>query len=107
MRRETAIPVACKERSRTPTQYAFVSCHPLDAEAVRDGQHLLGDAAFRRPYALGAHSEDFLVQIESPAQLLARVLRITKSVLRQREPRRRYCPGVRIADQRQDRVIKR
>ncbi len=54
---------------------------------------------------LRPRSKHFFVQIESAQQLLARILGMPVPVLRQRQPRRRYRPDLRVANQRQNRVI--
>ncbi len=85
MRGQAASVVAPEKCAGAAPQHAFVRGHPLNAEAVGDGQHFLGDAAFRRPHALGANAENFLVQIEAAGELLARVLGMPEAALRQRQ----------------------
>ena len=59
--RQPAVAVASEERSGAASEHAFIGGHPLDSETVGDGQHLFGDASFRRPHALGTHPEHLLV----------------------------------------------
>ena len=107
MSRQASISVAREEQSRAASQHAFVGRHPLDAQVMGDCQRFVRYAAFRRPHALGTQSKDFLVQIKSALQLLPRIFRMAKSVLRQGQARGRHRPGIRIAHQWQNRVIER
>src|SRR5215467_13026905 len=64
------------------------------------------NASLRRPDTLRPHAEDSLMQIKPALQLLSRILRMSKPILRQRQPWRRNPAFVRVTDQRQDRMIK-
>ena len=75
--------------------------------AVRDRQCFFRDAALRRPHSLRTHAENLLVQVETAPQLLARIFRMAKPVLWQRQAGRRNRTGVGIAKQRQNRMIER
>ncbi len=92
---------------QTAAKHAFVGRHPLDTEVVRDGKHLFGDAAFRRPHAVRSVAKYLLVQIESALQLLSGIFGIRELFLRKRKIWSRDASLVCIAHQRQDRVIKR
>jgi hypothetical protein len=68
VRGQAAVAIALKEtpvlRPSTPSSVAI----HFDAKAVRNGENLFGDAAFRWPHALGPHSKHLLVQIERAHQ---------------------------------------
>ena len=83
-RGQPPIAIAHKGDSRAASEHSLVSGHPLHAQAMCNRQHFFGNTALRRPHALRANAEYCLVKIKSAPQLLARVLRMAKSVLRQR-----------------------
>ncbi len=82
VRRQAPVAVAGEKRSTASSQHAFIGGHPLHANAVRDGQHFLGDAALGRPDSLWTDAENFFVQVEPASQLLAGVFGMAKSILR-------------------------
>src|SRR5579862_1352999 len=107
MGRQTSVAVAREEDSGAAAEHAFIGGHPLDAEAMRDGQHFLGNAAFGRPNSLRPHSEDLLMEVERTLQLLARIFRMAKTILWQGQAWRRHRTHVSIAVQGKDRMVKR
>ena len=108
MSRQAPAAVAREEQSRAAPQHAFVGRHPLDAHAVRDGQRLVRNAAFRRPYAL----RDAVRKLFRADRVRASSCSRASSGWRNRfcgrgKPRRRHRAGIRVAHQRQNRVIER
>ena len=90
-------------RPSTPSSVA-IHCTPrLLAIANTSSETLPSDGHI----PLGRTPKTFSMQVKTANQLLARIFRMAKSVLRQRQPGRRDCPGIRIAHQRQNRMIER
>src|SRR6266851_814908 len=97
---QAALVIAHKRHAQSSRQDAFVGGHPLHAEPGGDGENFFGDAAFRWPHSLRTKAENFLVQIKAALKLFARVFRMAKTILRQRQTWGGNGPGVGIADER-------
>ena len=63
---------------------AFVGCHPLDAEAVGDGDGFVGDTAFGGPESDGTRTKGLFMQVETAGDLLAGVIGTAEAGARQR-----------------------
>ena len=99
--------VAPERDAQASAQYFFVGGHPLHAQILSNGKDFFRNAALGRPNSLRAHPKNFLMQIQSALQLLARVFGMAKTILRQGQARGGNRAHVGIADQRQNRVIER
>ena len=105
MSREPALAITCQEQASRAAQDSFVGCYPTHPEAGGNGNRLVRYAALGRPHALWADPEHLLVQIKPALDLLARILGMAKTVLRQGQARRRHGTNVRVAQQGKNRVI--
>ena len=105
IRRQAPVAIAREKHACAGPEHAFIRRHPLNSQTVGDGQHFFRHTAFRRPDALGPHTENLLVKIEGAHQLLARILGVTIAVLGQWQSGRRHGAGIGIAQQGKNGVI--
>ena len=82
---QMAMCVAPEGDAQASAQYLFVGGHPLHAQTLGNAQDLFRNTALGGPNALGTYPENLLMQIQSTLYLLARVLRMAKPILRQRQ----------------------
>src|ERR1700746_3735036 len=99
LERKTTAAVACQVDPERATEHAFIRSHPLDAKRMRDCEHLLGNAALRRPDTLRRNAKDLLVQIESSLELLASIFGMSETILWQRQSWSRSRALVGVANQ--------
>src|SRR6185312_16659243 len=78
--------IAMKNCSQGTAEHAFIGGHPLHAQIMRNGQRLIGYAAFRRPHAFWPSAKNLLMQGEAALNLLTRIFRMAESLRRQRQP---------------------
>jgi len=88
-------------------EHAFIGAEPLKAFLHSNSERLIGHGAFRWPQAGGLGAEDAFVIFAGAAQLLPCIIRLTKRAARQRRSGIGHARDIRIAEQRQNGVIKR
>ena len=103
---EKPISVAREKQARASSQNAFVGRHPAHAQAVGDGDRLVGDAAFRRPHPMGANAKDLFVQVEPARDLVPRIFRVAEAVLRQGQAGTGDGPHIGVTEQGQNGMVK-
>src|SRR5205823_12569928 len=104
---EPSAVVAGKQLPDRTAQDALVCCHPVETAVVGQGQHIVGDAAFRWPHAFGTDAKNLFVQRQTANDLLSRVFRMAETLPGKRKSGVGNSPGAGIADQRKNRMVKR
>ncbi len=104
---QMVVAVAREVEVERAAKHTFVGRHPLHTGARCQLQRFFRDAAFRRPQALRTHTEKLLVRIERTLDLQRGIVGMLETPRRQRQSRRRLRARIRIAEQRQNRMIER
>src|SRR5712672_769232 len=99
--------VSKKSYVERAAEHTFVGAEPLKAFLHSNGERLIGHGAFRWPQTRGLGAEDAFVIFASAAQLLSRIVGLTKCAARQRRSWIGHARDIRITKQRQNGVIKR
>ncbi len=107
LRAQKSLVIAVEGKAERSAKHALVGRQPLDPVARGDGQRLVGDAAFRRPHASRPRPESLLVRRQGKLYLLFGVLGMAKTKARQLQSRARLLPGIAVAEQRQNGMVKR
>ncbi len=105
--RGNALAIAAESDIQSAAEHAFVAAEPAEAEFGGDGKRFVRNRSFRRPQADGRRAEKPLVIGARPNELFAGVFGMAKRGAGQRRSGIGLPRDVRIAKQRQNRMIKR